>query len=77
MLTTSTNTVANFLISMKMLFKKVFNLLFIIRQLFWANLTEVLKVIDSSLKPCHKIKFTKKHLLHPQPIEPPVFAKGN
>ena len=50
-LTTSSNTVTNLLISMKMLFKKVFDLLFIIWQLFWANLTEVLKVIDSNSEP--------------------------
>jgi hypothetical protein len=42
-LTTSSHTVANLLISVKMFFKKVFDLLFIIRQLLWENFTEVLK----------------------------------
>jgi len=42
-LTTSTQTVADLLISVKMFFEKTLDLLLIIRQFLWANFNQVLK----------------------------------
>ena len=63
-LTTSTQTVADLLISVKMFFEKILDLLLIIRQFLWANFNQVLKKRFYLVKLVPFVHITKCHVFN-------------